>query len=203
MPNDLGTAGCTPTSSQPNGALFWVGIGGIGIPELIQNGVSIGLDGLAEDEGWTEALPLEQTVVAQPFYATPGQGVQLETTYTDGHDVDFYFYNSYTGAAYTAMKSGLSSDYNGASAEVIAERPKDTASNKFYRLEQYSPMTTSFVNVSASNGSYGTFSNFSNYQIWMQNPSTQNPANGDLLATPSSLSGGGNDFTDTWDSCLG
>jgi hypothetical protein len=203
MPNDLGTAGCTPTSSQPNGGLFWVGLGGLGISKLIQNGVSIGLDGLAEDEGWTEALPQEQSVVAQPFYATPGANVSLETNYTDGNDVDFYFYNYSTNIAYDVMKTGLSSDYNGATAEVIAERPYDDASKQYYKLEQYSPMTTSFVNVSASNGSYGTFSSFSNDRIWMQNPSTGNPANGDLLATPSSLSAGGNDFTDTWNSCLG
>ena len=126
------------TSCSNNSAVFWDGLGGnVGSSHLAQNGTAVNVSGLGQHQGWTEVLPAQQSVVAQPISASAGHSFLAETVHNSGNTFHFYFYNYYTAQA---LDLSVTADgYDGSTAEYIAERP--SYSGHLYGLTNFQHIT--------------------------------------------------------------
>lgn len=141
------------TCSAHSGWAHWVGIGGYGVPELLQNGFIQGQTGGShlfwEAIGNGVGLPAETlspTLVANDDIHH-GDTVRLATSFHDG-TAQFIWHDLDTGGAAILQKSYISivingqlhsfpasEFYNGDSGEVIDERPE--VSGQYVRLQDF------------------------------------------------------------------
>lgn len=101
----------------------------------------------------------------------------------------FYMYDS--ASAWAISLTDQHTDYNGGTAEVVAERPMNSVTHALYPLVNFGQISFSSIHI----GNGGTsFASYKPTSITMANGSTN-------LAMPDSLNSTGNGFNDYWLRC--
>ncbi len=182
----------TPTAVDTFSAA-WIGIGGQSDTTLIQTGSEHdSINGQAVYSLWYEILPASSITISS-IQINPGDLISASITLVDAKtnswlvEID----DVTTGGCFTQNCFGQTMDYNSSklTAEWIIERP--TVNNQISNLANFSTVT--FSQLSAQVGSkVGTVSDFSNYQVIMQD--RQN----NLLVAVSPLNRAGNSFSVTY-----
>ena len=168
-----------------NSEVTWAGIGG-----YYENSKALGQDGTlykiphAENhQAWTEVLEKQKGIVPQELVAVPGFEFDASTRWL-GAGYKFYMYNYYGGET-VAVEAEID-EYDGRSAEAIAERPE--IGGKPANLSNFGELE---FKTTRANGT--EINSFTHHGIHMYEGSTQ-------LATVSDLGSGGS-FTDTQLDC--
>jgi len=170
-----------------NYLVTWSGLGGWNTNTLGQAGTieSQGTQGINQNQGWTENLPAQTSIVTWPIYATVGQTFEAYVHYSGGV-YSYYLYNFYTGQAFP-----VTVDYNvydGSTADFIVERP--ALISGLPDLSNFRTMDYTYALANA-NG----VGQYANDNVTMVDSS------GHDMAVPSSLISGGVAFTDTQHTC--
>ncbi len=168
----------------------WIGIGGQSDATLIQTGSEHdSINGQAVYSLWYEMLPATSITITN-IIISPGDQISASITLIDSqtHTWLIEIDDITTGACYAQNCYGKTADYNSSqlTAEWILERP--TVNNQISTLANFGELT--FFGLSAQvGGQVGSASDFSNYQVLMQD--RQNNA----LVSVSPLSRQGTNFT--------
>jgi hypothetical protein len=183
---EWGEPGAYATSCSNNSAFFWSGIGGWNSGTLAQGGTAINTPGLGQHQAWTEVLPDQPYVVAQPVYGQRDGLFEAVVNHRSG-GFNILVENVSSGAG--TIVAVNSSHWDGSTAESIVERP--TVNNSLRALTNFQQV--SFV-VNGANSSQ--LNSFSFYTVNMVNPN-----NGHLLAVAKAFDSSGA-FNDAWGTCI-
>ena len=138
-----------PSACRHNSLGIWAGLGGwspsAGAP-LAQDGTAHGVGGLANHQGWSEVLPKQRRIIAQPIRATPGKLFQAHVRRIRG-GFHFTMHNFHTHKSVNFVVR--SRRYNGRTAELIAERP--SVNGKFTHLSNFKTLRVKSVLVNGVN----------------------------------------------------
>jgi hypothetical protein len=189
------------TPCTPNAAVFWAGIGGDwhGSQTLTQDGTSVDVAGLGQNQGWWEILPAG--LVAVPWYATAGNGTftQAVVAYQLNDQWSMTLYNQSTGAMWASgIKDG---PIDAQTAEYIAERPRYGD----YEGREGLPGLTKYgyMKFTVSETNSKNMYEYPNESVQMEQGSTGNLVSGnpgDILASTQEYWGTGG-FTDVARGC--
>lgn len=185
-------------------SVAWVGMGGSTKKNpLIQAGseqdmtVTIGSHGIRQYSPyyglWWEVVPLNYMQYITNLSIDPNDQLYVHISYNTSNSGTFRWYmeNITTGYTTSGQKTGISSYYDGSTAEWITERP--TENNALPSLADFGsiPFTNDTAVTSAGTSYY--IGQATHESLTMIDSTT-----GDTLANPSGLSSDGS-FTDHWD----
>lgn len=181
-----GGTGCSGTA-----AVLWSGIGGAaGTPNQIgQAGTAYGNTGINNHQAWSEVVPDQNSIVAQPLTMPSGDSITADVAWT-GSTYQFNLYNDTTGQSVPGFNAGRAADYSGVSVEDVVERPRLVSNGQLTPLANF--QTANFSKNTFNNGQFlDTYSNLDS--ITMYNGSSE-------LAHAGSIGSLGN-FYDYHDNC--
>ena len=180
----------TCPSKEDQSAVFWVGLDGWNDLTVEQDGTFAECYlGTAYYYTWWEMYPTNDIQTVGTI--SPGDSISSTVTYSGGTYTLSVTDSTHPSASFTEHETCASNlTCKRSSSEWIAEAPGGTRG--LFPLADFGTWTLSHATVTGTSGS-GVISTFSNDQIFMID-------SGDdyNLATPSSLNGSGNGFTDTW-----
>lgn len=173
-----------------NADVTWAGIGGYsgGNHSVGQDGTAHNVPGVGNHQAWWEIYPYN-FITAVNLYGHRGYEFDASTRWL-GNGYRFYMHDYYTG--HTVAFDAYHNVYDGSSAEAITERP--TINGSLSNLSNFETMT--FEASNANGNAISTYDpNKSRHGVHMENFN-----NGDDLADPSGIGGGGY-FTVTQHNC--
>jgi hypothetical protein len=180
----------TCPSKEDQSAVFWVGLDGWNDSTVEQDGTFAQCYlGTAYYYTWWEMYPTNDIQTVGTI--SPGDSITSTVTYSGGTYTLSVTDSSTPSASFTEHETCASNlSCKRSSSEWIAEAP--SGSRGLFPLADFGTWALSHATVTGTSGS-GVIGTFSNEQIVMID-------SGDdyNLATPSSLNGSGNGFTDTW-----